>query len=73
MNNILTNECFLYFCSDVYNQILSILTYSEMTKNFEKRKNLDLRRLLSGSERLFYNLLANDGCSTKGNVSIFNV
>lgn len=42
MNNILTNECFLYFCSDVYNQILSILTYSEMTKNFEKRKNLDL-------------------------------
>lgn len=56
---------------DVYNQILSILTYSEMTKNFEKRKNLDLRRLLSGSERLFYNLLANDGCSTKVSNNVF--
>ncbi|XP_017095803.2 vacuolar fusion protein MON1 homolog [Drosophila bipectinata] len=57
--------------SDVYNQILSILTYSEMTKNFEKRKNLDLRRLLYGSERLFYNLLANDGCSTKVSNNVF--
>jgi len=36
-----------------------------MTKIFERRKNFDLRRLLSGSERLFYNLLANDSSSAK--------
>ncbi|XP_037960455.1 vacuolar fusion protein MON1 homolog A [Teleopsis dalmanni] len=45
--------------SDVYSQILSTLTYSHMNKIFEKRKNFDLRRLLSGSERLIYNLLSN--------------
>ncbi|XP_017117151.1 vacuolar fusion protein MON1 homolog A [Drosophila elegans] len=56
---------------DVYNQILSILTYSHMTKIFEKRKNFDLRRLLSGSERLFYNLLANDSSSAKVSNNIF--
>ncbi|XP_017063329.1 vacuolar fusion protein MON1 homolog A [Drosophila eugracilis] len=56
---------------DVYNQILSILTYSHMTKIFERRKNFDLRRLLSGSERLFYNLLANDSSSAKVTNNIF--
>ncbi|EDV57778.1 vacuolar fusion protein MON1 homolog A [Drosophila erecta] len=56
---------------DVYNQILSILTYSHMTKIFERRKNFDLRRLLSGSERLFYNLLANDSSSAKVSNNIF--
>ncbi|XP_022222411.1 LOW QUALITY PROTEIN: vacuolar fusion protein MON1 homolog A [Drosophila obscura] len=56
---------------DVYNQILSILTYSHMTKIFEKRKNFDLRRLLSGSERLFFNLLANDSSSARVSNNIF--
>lgn len=63
---MLTNGNFPFFTRDVYNQILSILTYSHMTKIFERRKNFDLRRLLSGSERLFYNLLANDSSSAKG-------
>uniref|UniRef100_A0A1B0DG70 Vacuolar fusion protein MON1 homolog n=1 Tax=Phlebotomus papatasi TaxID=29031 RepID=A0A1B0DG70_PHLPP len=47
--------------SDVYNQILSILTLSYMNKIYEKRKNFDLRRLLGGSERLINHLLANCG------------
>ncbi|GAB0086552.1 Vacuolar fusion protein MON1 homolog [Sergentomyia squamirostris] len=47
--------------SDVYNQILSILTLSYMNKIYEKRKNFDLRRLLGGSERLINHLLANSG------------
>jgi len=63
---MLTNGNFPFFTRDVYNQILSILTYSHMTKIFERRKNFDLRRLLSGSERLFYNLLANDSSNAKG-------
>lgn len=37
-----------------------------MSKIFEKRKNFDLRRLLSGSERLIFNLLANDSSHAKG-------
>lgn len=45
---------------DVYNQILSVLTLSHMTKIFEQRKNFDLRRLLAGSERLIDHLLTND-------------
>lgn len=53
-------------CSDVYYQILSTLTYSHMSKIFEKRKNFDLRRLLSGSERLIFNLLANDSSNARG-------
>lgn len=47
-------------CSDVYNQILSTLTLSHMTKIFDQRKNFDLRRLLAGSERLIDHLLTND-------------
>lgn len=48
------------FRRDVYNQILSVLTLSHMTKIFEQRKNFDLRRLLAGSERLIDHLLTND-------------
>jgi vacuolar fusion protein MON1 len=51
--------------TDVYNQILSILTLSHMQKIFEKRKNFDLRRLLEGSERLIDHLLSNDSNSKK--------
>ncbi|XP_068141576.1 vacuolar fusion protein MON1 homolog [Drosophila tropicalis] len=57
--------------SDVYNQILSTLTYSHMNKIFEKRKNFDLRRLLSGSERLIFNLLANDSSNARVSNNIF--
>ncbi|CAL8125467.1 unnamed protein product [Orchesella dallaii] len=39
-----------------HNQILSILTAKQLQTIFEKRKNYDLRRLLSGSERLLNNL-----------------
>lgn len=42
---------------EVYNQIISTLTLSHMSKIFEKRKNFDLRRLLAGSERLIDHLL----------------
>lgn len=56
---ILTNV-YLHFFSDVYNQILSTLTLSHMTKIFDQRKNFDLRRLLAGSERLIDHLLTND-------------
>lgn len=52
--------CFFFDGSDVYNQILSTLTLSHMTKIFDQRKNFDLRRLLAGSERLIDHLLTND-------------
>ncbi|ODM96727.1 Vacuolar fusion protein MON1 A [Orchesella cincta] len=39
-----------------HNQIISILTSKQLQTIFEKRKNYDLRRLLSGSERLLNNL-----------------
>ncbi|XP_055371457.1 vacuolar fusion protein MON1 homolog A [Condylostylus longicornis] len=57
--------------NDVYNQILSILTYSHMTKIFEKRKNFDLRRLLAGSERLIDHLLVNDSSNRKISNNVF--
>ncbi|XP_054277404.1 protein SAND [Macrosteles quadrilineatus] len=41
----------------VYNQIVSILTLKQLTKIFEERRNFDLRRLLTGSERLIDHLL----------------
>lgn len=50
---------------DVYNQILSTLTQSTLVKVYENRKNFDLRRLLSGSERLISHLLLTD-VKTKG-------
>lgn len=45
---------------DVYNQIISTITLSTLNKVYENRKNFDLRRLLSGSERLIHHLLSND-------------
>lgn len=44
----------------LYNQILSTLTYGRISKSFEKRKNFDLRILLSGSERIIDNFLVHD-------------
>uniref|UniRef100_A0A336MLY6 Vacuolar fusion protein MON1 homolog n=1 Tax=Culicoides sonorensis TaxID=179676 RepID=A0A336MLY6_CULSO len=50
---------------DVFNQIVSTLTLSHLTKVYDKWKNFDLRRLLSGSERLIHHLLLTD-VKTKG-------
>ncbi|KAK2705274.1 protein SAND-like [Artemia franciscana] len=41
----------------VYNQILTVLTSNHLAKIFNERRNYDLRRLLSGSERLINSLL----------------
>uniref|UniRef100_A0A146KSG3 Vacuolar fusion protein MON1 homolog n=1 Tax=Lygus hesperus TaxID=30085 RepID=A0A146KSG3_LYGHE len=41
----------------VYNQIVSVLTLMQINRIFETRQNYDLRRLLSGSERLIDHLL----------------
>lgn len=41
----------------LYNQILSILTLSRINSVFRQRQNYDLRRLLTGSDRFFNNLL----------------
>lgn len=43
--------------SYVYNQILSVLTISTLHKIFKQRRNYDLRRMLSGSEKFIDNLL----------------
>ncbi|EDO39191.1 predicted protein, partial [Nematostella vectensis] len=43
--------------SYVYNQILSVLTYSQLSKIMEQRRNYDLRRLLAGTEKFIDNLL----------------
>lgn len=54
----LTNSFLLNFdFSYVYNQILSILTLTQLTRIFDQYNNFDLRRLLSGSERLINNLV----------------
>ncbi|XP_020293274.1 vacuolar fusion protein MON1 homolog A [Pseudomyrmex gracilis] len=41
----------------VYNQIVSVLTQSQLNRVYDQRRNFDLRRLLSGSERLIDHLL----------------
>lgn len=41
----------------VYNQVVSVLTLTRVTRIFEQRHNYDLRRLLAGSERLIDHLL----------------
>lgn len=43
--------------SYVYNQIVSILTQASITRIFEHKKNYDLRRLLTGSEKILDGLL----------------
>ncbi|XP_063834285.1 vacuolar fusion protein MON1 homolog isoform X1 [Ostrinia nubilalis] len=39
-----------------FNQIVSVLTLTQLNRIFEQRRNYDLRRLLSGAERLIDNL-----------------
>ncbi|XP_043103684.1 vacuolar fusion protein MON1 homolog B isoform X2 [Puntigrus tetrazona] len=41
----------------VYHQIVSLLTQASINRIFERRKNFDLRRLLSGSEKVLDGLL----------------
>lgn len=41
----------------VYNQILSVLTHSQLARIFKERRNYDLRRLLTGAEKFVDNLL----------------
>ncbi|XP_035677736.1 protein SAND-like [Branchiostoma floridae] len=41
----------------VYNQIISVLTFSQLSKIFEKKSNYDLRRLLTGTEKFLDNLI----------------
>jgi hypothetical protein len=43
--------------SYVYNQVLSVLTFSTLHKVFKQRRNYDLRRLLSGAEKFIDSLL----------------
>jgi len=43
--------------SYIYNQILSVLTITSLQKIFKQRRNYDLRRMLSGSEKFIDNLL----------------
>lgn len=44
-------------CRYVYNQIVSVLTKTQLTRIYEQRRNYDLRRLLAGAERLLDSLL----------------
>ena len=41
----------------VYNQILSVLTLSQLARIFKQRRNYDLRRWLTGAEKFIDNLL----------------
>ncbi|XP_044737373.1 vacuolar fusion protein MON1 homolog A [Chrysoperla carnea] len=41
----------------VFNQICSVLTLTQLNRIYEQRRNYDLRRLLSGAERLIDHLL----------------
>ena len=40
----------------IHSQIVSVLTLSQLTRIFEQRRNYDLRRMLTGSERLITSL-----------------
>jgi len=40
-----------------YNQILSVLTYTQLHNVFEKRPNFDLRFLLQGEQHLLVNVI----------------
>ncbi|XP_035204866.1 vacuolar fusion protein MON1 homolog A-like [Stegodyphus dumicola] len=41
----------------VYNQIVSVLTFSNLNRIFEQRRNYDLRRLLGGAEKFLDRLV----------------
>ena len=42
----------------IYNQLLSVLTYRQLSRTFRQRHNYDLRRLLTGADKFFDHLLA---------------
>lgn len=46
--------------NDVFNQIVSTITLSTLTRVYDNRSNFDLRRLISGSERLIHHMLLSD-------------
>ncbi|XP_053159088.1 vacuolar fusion protein MON1 homolog B-like isoform X1 [Hemicordylus capensis] len=55
----------------VYYQIISMLTQASINRIFEKKKNYDLRRLLTGSEKILdrlLNLVESDPCFLLGAV-----
>ncbi|KAL8164162.1 UNVERIFIED_CONTAM: hypothetical protein K2H54_047042 [Gekko kuhli] len=55
----------------VYYQIISMLTQASITRIFERKKNYDLRRLLTGSEKILdrlLNLVESDPCFLLGAV-----
>lgn len=52
--------------NDVFNQIVSTITLSTLTKVYENRNNFDLRRLISGSERLIHHMLLSSDVKSKG-------
>ena len=41
----------------IYNQVLSVLTYTQLARIFKERHNYDLRRLLTGAEKFLDNLM----------------
>ena len=43
----------------IHSQIVSVLTLTQLNRIFEQRRNYDLRRMLTGSERLITSLSAN--------------
>ncbi|KAI8764181.1 vacuolar fusion protein MON1 A [Biomphalaria glabrata] len=51
-----TQQMFLQL-TYMYNQVISILTHSTLTRIFKQHRNYDLRRPLSGAEKFFDNLL----------------
>lgn len=73
LSNYIIKIFLFYLFSDVHNQILSILTLSQITRTFEKRKNYDLRRLLAGSERLIDHLFTNDSNKRANNKSMITI
>ena len=43
----------------IHSQIVSVLTLTQLNRIFKQRRNYDLRRMLTGSERLITSLSAN--------------
>lgn len=54
--NRLSSHQLTHHLTYIYNQILFVLSLTQLTRIFEQRSNYDLRRMLSGSERLITHL-----------------
>jgi hypothetical protein len=57
-NRLLASQQLTVQLTYIYNQILSILTLTQINRIFHLRSNYDLRKMLSGSERLITHLSA---------------